>query len=103
MMGNWLRASLAAFCPSSTSCETLYLFAGGVIFVCAETSELASAIESDVIQNRLFMFLSFVKKRIPANNCQPIFGSDAICQSLTHGAARNRSVFQHLAPILSSA
>src|SRR6476659_2723985 len=62
MIGNWLRASSAALRPSSTSCDGEYLFGGGVIRVCAETTiEVASASEMVVAQNLVFMFLSLCK------------------------------------------
>src|SRR5262249_26476993 len=87
MIGSWLRASSAAFRPSSTSCEGLYLLLGGVIRVCAEAIDPMSARESVVAQNRLFIFLTLCKSGTDradgANNCQPGLPSDANCQLLT--------------------
>src|SRR5215475_10389761 len=81
MIGSWLRASSAAFRPSSTSSDGLYLLPGGVMRVCAETIDPIRARDSVVAKNRLFIFLTLCKSGTDgANNCQPSPRLDANCQ-----------------------
>src|SRR5262245_17159408 len=98
MIGSCLRASAAACRPSSTSCDSLYLFGGGVIRVCAETSDPASASATVVAQNWLFIFLTLCKN--DTDDCQQLSTSpcpDANCQLAASFVARKRSHFQYLA------
>ena len=77
MIGSCLRASSAALRPSSTSCASVYLFLGGVIPVCALTSDPASATTTALASGWCHLgsrcFIGNCRARMSAdaaNNCQ---------------------------------